>query len=164
MSSYTFKARIDIIGINPFVFVPERILKSLFKEAGRDKGPIPVCGEINGTAFKQTLVRYAGQWRLYINTRMLPRSPERIGEMARITIQYDRDDRTIQPHPKLLAALKKNAAAKKVFDNLAPSLQKEIIRYIANLKSEESVERNVQKAVDFLLGKGRFVGRTLDHQ
>ena len=56
-------------------------------------------------------------------------------------------------------ALIKNKQAKDVFDGLAPHLQKEIIRYIANLKTEESIDRNVKKAVQFLLGKERFIGR-----
>ena len=49
--------------------------------------------------------------------------------------------------------------AKKIFDALAPSLRKEIVRYISFLKTEKSVEENVVKAIDFLLGRGRFVGR-----
>jgi hypothetical protein len=38
-------------------------------------------------------------------------------------------------------------------------MQKEIMRYINNLKTTESVERNVERAIRFLLGKDRFVGR-----
>lgn len=55
--------------------------------------------------------------------------------------------------------LESNPAAKKVFDDLAPSRQHEIVRYIDNLKTDESVDRNVARALDFLLGRGRFVGR-----
>ena len=49
--------------------------------------------------------------------------------------------------------------AKKIFDQLAPSLQKEIVRYIHNLKTEESMDRNVEKAIQFLHGKQRWIGR-----
>lgn len=62
-----FDAKIEIIGINPFVFVPDAILQNLFKLAGKDKGHIPVKGIINGSPYRQTLVRYSGAWRLYIN-------------------------------------------------------------------------------------------------
>ena len=155
----SFSAVIDIIGINPFVFVPETILKDLFHEFGKDKGPIPVKGTINGKAYQQTLVRFAGEWRLYINTKMLSKSPERIGEKVEVSIEVDSSDRTIHPHPKLTKALKENKQANAVFESLAPSLQNEIVRYIANLKTETSVERNVIKAIDFLLGKERFIGR-----
>ncbi len=50
-------------------------------------------------------------------------------------------------------------AAKDVFDAMSPSRQKEIVRYIDALKSAASVDRNVLRARDFLIGKGRFVGR-----
>ncbi len=155
----SFSAKIEIIGINPFVFVPEPVLNNLFHEFGKDKGPIPIKGIINGKSYQQTLVRFAGEWRLYINTKMLPKSPERIGEQVEISIELDLSDRTIHSHPKLVQALKDNSQANEVFINLQPSLQNEIVRYIANLKTEASVDRNVIKAIDFLLGKQRFIGR-----
>lgn len=156
---YSFKAVLDIIGINPFVFVPDEILEHLFEDAGRSKGAIPVCGKINGVKYTQTLVRYRGHWRFYINTTMLPNSPKRIGESVEITIKFDKKDRTITPHPKLIKALKANTKAKKVFDGLSPSMRKEIVRYISMLKSEASIALNVERAIGFLLGKNRFVGR-----
>jgi len=154
-----FKAVLEIIGINPFVFVPEEILQQIFEDAQKSKGQIPVCGTINDKEYTQTLVKYSGEWRLYINTKMLTHSPKRIGEMLDITIAFDPKDRTIEPHPKLTKALDQNTEAKNVFENLAPSTQKEIVRYIAALKSEASVEKNIEKALGFLLGKNRFVGR-----
>jgi hypothetical protein len=86
----SFKAVIELIGINPFVFIPERVLEKIFKEGGRNKGLIPVCGTINGAPFKQTLVKYCGHWRLYINTSMLKNSPKRIGEHITIAIRLIR--------------------------------------------------------------------------
>ena len=154
-----FKANLEIIGINPFVFVPEQILAQIFIDAKKGKGQIPVCGAVNGKDYIQTLLRYKGDWRLYINTTMLKDSPKRIGELIEITIIYDPKDRSIQPHPKLTKALKENKEAKKVFDKLSPSKQKEIVRYISFLKSEESIRVNIEKAIGFLTGKNRFIGR-----
>jgi hypothetical protein len=154
-----FKAPLDIIGINPFVFVPVPILKQLFLKSGKDKGHIPVCGTVNDKPYTQTLVKYSGEWRLYINTTMLQHSPKRIGEIIVITIDVDTASRTIKPHPKLVKALNANAAAKKVFAALPPSRKKEIIRYISGLKTEESTAKNIEKAIGFLQGKNRFVGR-----
>lgn len=155
----TFNAVIEIIGINPFVFIPPEVLDSLFKQAGKNRGPIPVCGTINKKPYTQTLVKYQGEWRLYVNMVMLKNSPKRIGESITVTISHDPLDRRVLPHPKLMHALAKNPEARRVFDGLPPYLQKEIIRYISFLKTESSVDRNVAKAIDFLLGKGRFVGR-----
>ena len=160
---HNFTANLEIIGINPFVFVPKEILDSLFQQAGKDKGPIPVRGKINDKKYTQTLVKYAGKWRLYVNMIMLKNSPQRIGELLEISVEFDPSDRSVAPHPKWLKAIAENSEAKEVFDSLPASRQKEIVKYIANLKTEKSVERNVQRAINFLLGKGRFVGRDAPH-
>lgn len=158
-TTYTFSATIEIIGINPFVFVPEEILNHIFEKAAKSKGPIPVKGTVNSIPYTQTLMKFRGEWRLYINTKMLKNSPKRIGEQIEISIAYDPEKRIIPIHPKLLQALNENIEANTVFQNLRPSLQHEIVRYIAHLKTEESVNKNVPKAIAFLLGKGKFVGR-----
>ena len=153
------KAKIEIIGINPYILLPENVLEQIFIDSGKVKGPIPVKGTINGESYIQTLVKFGGMWRLYINAKMLKNSPKRIGETIEITVGYNPEERTIEPHPKLIRALVENPEAKAVFDGLRPSLQKEIVRYIANLKSEESIDRNINKGIAFLLGKERFIGR-----
>ncbi|MDF2437302.1 MAG: hypothetical protein K0Q95_1678 [Bacteroidota bacterium] len=154
-----FKAEIKIIGINPYVSLSRKMLDELFKDAGKDKGPIPIKGAINDKPYKQTLMKFKGEWRLYINTIMLKDSPKRIGETIEMTVQYDPAKRTITPHPSFIKALSDNKSAKDVFDNLSPSRKNEIVRYISNLKTEESINRNVAKAIGFLKGKSRFVGR-----
>ena len=158
-TNYTFLATVEIIGINPFVFVPEAILNAIFEKAAKSKGPIPVKGTVNSIPYTQTLMKFKGEWRLYINTTMLKNSPKRIGEQIAISINYDPEKREIPIHPKLLQALNENKEANTVFQNLRPSLQHEIIRYISHLKIEASIEKNVLKVIDFLLGKGKFVGR-----
>ena len=158
---HKFKSEIAIIGINPYVTVPNEILSAVFVQAGKDKGPIPVHGCINQTPYTQTLVRYANEWRLYINTTMLKDSPKHVGEVVEISIEFDPRDRSVPIHPELQKALQKDKNAQRVFDSLTPSLQKEINRYLFNLKTDEKIQENVQRAVDFLNGKGRFVGREL---
>jgi hypothetical protein len=154
-----FKAEIQIIGINPFVSVPDKILQKIFKQAEKEKGPIPICGTVNDKPYKQTLVKYKGEWRLYINTIMLKDSPKHIGKTISITVEFDPVSRTIQAPEKFLQALKANKKANAVFDSSIPSLQLEIVRYLANLKTEEALDRNIVKAINFLLGKERFIGR-----
>src|SRR6185312_5800928 len=97
-----FKAEIEIIGVNPFVLVPAKVLRNIFKQAGKEKGAIPIKGTINDKPYIQTLVRFKGEWRLYINTSMLKNSPKRIGEIVVLTIEFDASDRTIKAHPNLV--------------------------------------------------------------
>lgn len=154
-----FKAKLELIGINPYVFLPIDILKNIFAEAVKYKGHIPIKGTVNFKSYKQTLVKYKGAWRLYINTTILKNSPKRIGEIIEITIEFDSSDRTVKPHPKFMTSLNKNKEAKKVFKTLSPSKQNEIVKYISKLKTEASREKNIDRAINFLLGKERFIGR-----
>jgi hypothetical protein len=156
---YLFKAKIDIIGINPYVLVPENILKKLFVDANKTKGPIPIKGLVNNIPYTQTLIKYKSIWRLYINTKMVKNLPKRIGETIELTMVFDETDRSIAPHPKLIKALNQNVKAKIIFYKLPPSLRKEIVRYISFLKTEKSIDKNVENAINFLLGKQRFIGR-----
>src|ERR1700704_3375522 len=103
-----FKAKIDIIGINPFVLLPSSVLTSIFNQAKKDKGPIRVRGSIDGHPFIQTLVKYSGKWRLYINTPMLKASQKKVGDIISLQIEFDPDERIIPIHPKLASALNKN--------------------------------------------------------
>lgn len=158
---HTFKATIEIISINPFVFLPDRVLKAIFKTALKDKGPIPVHGTVNGASFKQTLVKYSGAWRLYINGPMLKASGCILGDNVTVSIACDPAARTIPFHPALKAALVANKAAYAVFKQLPPYRQKELKRYIHHLKTREAVERNIAKLLDHLSGKAVFAGRKL---
>jgi len=159
MDMIKFKAKIEIIGVNPFVFLPERVLRKVFRQAGKDKGKIPVRMKIDGHEFPQTLIKWSGSWRLYLNTPMRKAANKDVGDVANFEIAYDPIERAVPMHPKFKQALLENKEAKQVFDSLRPSLQLEINRYFSFLKNEDSIDRNVTKAIQFLLGNGRFVAR-----
>jgi uncharacterized protein YdeI (YjbR/CyaY-like superfamily) len=155
----SFKAKIFIIGVNPYVLLPAKVLKEIFRQAEKDKGAIPVRGTLDEHQFIQNLVKYSGKWRLYLNTPMRKAAGKDVGDMVNVNIEFDPDERIIPMHPKLLTALEKNKDAFNVFESLPPSRQKEIIRYISQLKTEESVDKNVVRAIGFLKGDKRFIGR-----
>lgn len=150
-----FRAKLELIGVNPFVSVPGKILLAIFKQAGRDKGHIPIRGTVNSVPYKQTLVKFRGAWRMYINARMLKNSPRRIGEVIKVSAKFDPADRSIKLHPIFAKALKNNPTAQNKFNTLSPSRKHEIVRYISFLKTEESVNRNVIRAINFLSGNAR---------
>jgi hypothetical protein len=155
----SFASKLQIIGVNPYVILPKNILRAIFLQAKKSKGHIPIKGKINDVPYKQTLVKYKGYYRLYVNTFMLKNSPKRIGKKLKITVQFDEEDRTVPMHPRLEIAFKKEPRANAVFESLSPSRRKEILRYMHALKNEASVNRNIERAINFLLGKERFVGR-----
>jgi hypothetical protein len=154
-----FSAKIFKIGINPYILVPQPILKKIFAQAGKDKGHIPISVVINDYAFIQNLVKYSGKWRLYLNTSMRKIAGKDVGDIITINVDHDPNERKIPLHPKLKLALDKNKKANNTFNDLPAYRKKEILRYINSLKTDESVERNIKRAINFLLEKERFIGR-----
>ncbi|MEN4762708.1 YdeI/OmpD-associated family protein [Chryseobacterium sp. C39-AII1] len=157
-----YTTQLQIIGINPFVFIPEEILNQIFEVSGKNKSPIPVKGTVNGKEFKQNLMKYLGEWRLYINLMMLKDSPKRIGETIDIFVEFDDAERTISIHPKLDQAIKESPEALANFESLIPSRKLELIRYINNLKTEASIQRNIEKIIRHLHGETDFFGKTIN--
>jgi len=155
----SFSATIEKTGINPYVLLPAGILKFLFEKAGKEKGAIPVCLIINQQKFIQNLVKYSGEWRLYLNTPMRKAAGKDVADTIGIKIDFDKGDRTTPMHPLFKTALEKNKTAKDCFHTLPPSRQKEILRYLNNLKTEASLHKNIQRAINFLNGAENFIGR-----
>lgn len=142
-----FSATIYKLGINPVVDPPERVVAALLKQAGRTKGPIAVRGKMNGAEFRQTLVKYAGAWRLYVNGVMLKASRAKVGDEVKIVVEFDPSPPIVEMPPALEQALRRDRMARIAFEKLVPSRKKEILRYIGSLKSEASIERNVEKII-----------------
>lgn len=155
----SFSEKIQIIGVNPYVLLPSALLKHIFQKAGKDKGAIPVQLKIGSKDFIQNLVKYSGKWRLYLNGPMRKAAGKDVGDLIDIQIDFDSRPRITPMNSKLKLALKENPAAKKAFEKLSPSRQKEILRYINFLKSEESVDKNIQRVIAHLTSSKTFIGR-----
>ena len=162
MDKSAFTTKINIINGNPYVDVPSHILSYIFKVAEQNKGPIPVRGTIKGAEYTQTLVRYSGDWRLYINGIMLKAAGitypsgsirEVVGKQVDMTVEYDLRPRGLAIHPMLFQELSKDRTAKKAYDELAPYRKHEINRYLEFLKTNESIERNIKRILQHLRGE-----------
>jgi len=151
MVEFTFE--IYRFGINPVVDPPDDVLASVFQQAGKSKGPIAVRGKLNGVDYVQTLVKYQGAWRLYINGQMLKDSGLKVGETATIEIEFDPRPRDVAMPAKLKAALQGDKVAKKAFGYLSPSRQKEIFRYINSLRTDESIARSIERIIRAMQGE-----------
>ena len=83
---------------------------------------------------------------------MLKESGLSVGDIAKVEIELDTRTREVPMPPRLKAEFRKNAAARKAFESLPASRQKEILRYIGSLKAEDSIERNVARVISQLAG------------
>jgi hypothetical protein len=156
-----FDSKIEIIKGNPYVRPPDEVLQAIFQQAGRDKGPISVRGMLNGASFQQSLVKYMGDWRLYINGNMAKSAGFKfsgsivaiVGREVKVALAFDSKPVTYPMVPQFKKALDGDRRAQAAYNKLTPGRQKEILRYLGFLKSEESLSRNIGRLLQHLRGE-----------
>jgi hypothetical protein len=148
---FSFKAKIYIVGINPCVKVPLRISNKL----KATKGYIPIKGKIEKHFFQQTLCPVKGEgYRLYVNGPMLKGAAVKAGQTVNFTIEQDTLERNKNvPMPKGFKKKLEEHDLLTMFQKLTSSRQKEINRYLNNLKTEETLTKNINKMINVLKGK-----------
>lgn len=165
MAKLSFSATIEIFNGNPFVYINAKRATAL--RSGWRK-PLPVLIRINGKPKKPWRINMMpigkGDFYLYLHGNVRRASKTKVGDKVLVEVEFDTDYRNGPMHPmpaKFRSALKENPAAKKGWNELIPSRKKEILRYLAMLKSPEAKDRNIAKAIHVLSGKGgRFMARS----
>jgi len=137
--------------LNPCVEVPAAVVASLMAESGRNQS-LPVTATLQGKPFKANVVKYRGAWRLYLNGTMRSSTGVEVGHRVKVTLRHDPKPRSTPMPPAFAAALSRDSRAKAAFEALAPSRRKELLRYLGNLKREESLRRNIGKMLKYLKG------------
>jgi hypothetical protein len=164
-----FSSPIRIIGVNPYVLVDAEKVSKL-KEGWRR--PMPVTFQVIGKHDETWRVNLMpvgdGTFRLYLNGDIREATGVGVGDMATFEVQFDRAYRNGPLHPIppwFKDKLERNRLAKRGWERLTPSRQKEILRYFARLKSPEAKERNLRRALSALSGDSvRFMGRLWDEK
>jgi hypothetical protein len=164
MSSLTFSAVIQIFQANPYIYISPARAKKIKSDW---KKPLPVTVRINGKpddAWHINMMPIGkGDFYLYLHGDVRNAAGKDVGDKVIVEVAFDATYKSGPVHampPAFRAALKKNRAAQKAWDALIPSRQKEILRYLAMLKSKEAIARNIEKAMQVLSGKGgRFMAR-----
>lgn len=158
-----FRSKIEIIGVNPYVLVTAEQAAQL--KAGWRK-PMPVLVQVNGVPEPPWRINMMpvgdGNFYLYLAGVVRKASGTGIGDEVEVAVEFDDE---YQGGPDELpawfsAALEANTAASANWAALSPSRQKEVVRYLLNLKSDEARERNLHRAMKMLGGEaGHFMGR-----
>lgn len=159
-----FKAKIELRGINPYVLVSAARAARI--KAGW-KRPMPVLVQVNGQpdpAWRVNMMPAGdGSFYLYLDGVVRKASNTGVGDTAEVSVVFDTAYSGGPQHemlPEFAARLDGNPAAKARWDGLTPSLRKEILRYLANLKSDATRQRNVERAIAVLGGaQERFLAR-----
>jgi len=159
-----FRSRIEINKINPYVFVRADQAARLKKNWRK---PMPVRIQVNGkpdAPWRINLMPVGdGDFLLYLHGQVRKASGTNVGDVVSLRLQFDDEYKSGPAHPMpswFGDELDLNPGAKKGWDSLPPSRQKEILRYFSGLKSPQAQQRNVQKALCVLAGgKARFMAR-----
>jgi hypothetical protein len=164
MNPLHFKAVIKIIRVNPYVLVSAEQVKELKLEW---KKPSPVLVQVNGKPDQPWHINIMpvgdGSFYLYLAGVVRKESNTKVGDEVEIDLSFDQECKSGPiPIPDWIKeVLNKNPKALENWEKLIPSRQKEILRYLTNLKSDEARDRNLDKAIQMLSGKrGRFMGRS----
>jgi hypothetical protein len=163
MAKVCFRASVGLKGINPYVFVDKQVAEQLKKDWRR---PMPVKLRVEGLdkRWSTNLMPVGdGRFYLYLHGDVRRAAEISVGGRVAIELHFDRKYQRGPAHPMpplLSRKLRENPQAKLRWHALAPSRQKEILRYLAALKSPQALERNVRKAIEVLAGaKIRFMAR-----
>jgi hypothetical protein len=160
-----FRARMLIRGVNPYVHV-SRDRATALKPAWRK--PMPVLVQINRQPKPPWRINMMptgnGAFYLYLHGDVRTASRTKVGDMVDVSVRFDRAYRGGPMHdmpPWFRGPLYANARAKKAWLELVPSRQKEILRYLSWLKSDDARTRNVTRAIGVLSGeRARFMARS----
>lgn len=159
-----FRATIGLRGINPYVLVSAAQAQRI--KAGW-KRPLPVLVQVNGQpdpAWRVNMMPAGdGSFYLYLDGVVRRASGTDVGDIVELSVAFDPAYRSGPQDamlPEFAARLDADAAAKARWESLTPGLKKEILRYLANLKSDAARQRNIDRAIGVLGGaKARFLAR-----
>jgi Bacteriocin-protection, YdeI or OmpD-Associated/Domain of unknown function (DUF1905) len=163
-AAVTFKAVIELRGVNPYVLV-SRARAARLKPGWRR--PMPVLVQINGQPERPWRINMMpvgdGSFYLYLHGRVRTASATATGDRVTVSLRFDAAYRNGPAHPVpdwFRRGLAGNDAARASWTALAPSRRKEILRYFSGLKSDEARARNLKRAISVLAGEpGRFMAR-----
>ena len=146
---FNFRAKIYKVGINPCVEVPRKITGRMIPQ----RGYIPVAGHIDNFPFEQTLVPVKdAPYRLYVNGLMLKGSGAKVGDTLTFSIAQTTAKRKDETMSADLRSKLVRTKLLSTFEQLTPSRQKEILRYLNYLKTPQAKKRNIDKVLSFLKG------------
>src|SRR5690349_16021093 len=106
----------------------------------------------------------SGDFYVYLHGDVRKVSRTKVGDTVTVEVSSDATYKNGLMHPMpswFRIPLANIRPAKKAWDALIPSRQKEILRYFSWLKSAEARTRNIERALHVLSGKkGRFMARS----
>jgi hypothetical protein len=128
------------------VDVPDDVVAAL---GGR--GRIPVQASFNGIPYRGSIVRMGGVMMLGVTKAIMAEAGAGPGDVLDVVVENDEAPREVEVPWELTKALKRNRAARAVWDGLSFSHRREYVGYIVEAKKEETRVRRVERTIPALI-------------
>ena len=125
--------------------VPDDIVEAL----GQSKRP-PVKVTINGFTYRSTIAVMGGKFMIGVSAEVREAARVKGGDKVTIALELDLAPRELDLPAAFQKALTKYPKAKKNFEGLSYSNKKRLVSPIASAKTEETRDRNINKAISEL--------------
>jgi uncharacterized protein YdeI (YjbR/CyaY-like superfamily) len=148
MAKTRFRARLRTSGHGAgghLVEVPDEVVAAL---GGR--GRIPVQARFNGVPYRGSIVKMGGVMMLGVTKAVMAEAGAGPGDVLDVVVENDEAPREVEVPPELTTALKRNRAARAVWDGLSFSHRREYVSYIVEAKKEETRARRVERTIQAL--------------
>jgi len=144
-----FRAKVLLAGKTATgVEVPEKVVLGL----GSTRRPL-VKVTINGYTYRSAIAPMGGTYMLGISEEVRSNAGVKAGDNVDVDVALDTEKRDVEVPPELAKALAKDAKAKKYFESLSYSGKVALVNPIANGKTPETRQRNLDKAMKELKAK-----------
>lgn len=125
--------------------IPDDIIDKL----GGGKKPL-VKVTINNFTYRSAVAVMGAAYMVGVNAENREAAKVKGGDKINVTIELDTEERIVEVPAEFQKMLNKNTAAKKMFETLSNSKKKALIIPVANAKTDETRNRNIEKAMKAL--------------
>lgn len=127
------------------ICIPDDVIEKF----GAGKKP-PVKVTLNGYTYRSTVAVMDGKFMVGVSANVRAAAGVKGGDKLTVEIELDTEVREVTLLPDLKKALDKNPKAKKFFETLSYSKQKNYITIIEQAKTDETRQRRIEKAINDL--------------
>jgi len=134
---------------NGFVELPFDVRQ----EFGKARPPVKIS--INGCSYRSTVCVYGGKYLVPLRKDRQEAAGVKPGDIVKVTVAPDEEERTVQPPSDLKAALSENASAKARWEKLSFTQKRELAEAILDAKKPDTRARRLKKTLEMLTAKPR---------
>ena len=108
---------------------------------------VKVLATFDGVEYRGSLVKMGGCYMLGITQELRKKIGKSFGDVIKVTITKDEEERNVIIPPDLLEVLNNNTEALKTFEKLSYTAKKEYVTWITEAKRAETRADRIEKAV-----------------